>query len=163
MSMADKARIEQALDDLDEYRSDGEDVSDNLQWVAEFHKVPIEHLKKRAESKWGAPIETDRIRNADFFEAVEKRIAQQEQKQKNNSEILAKAGERASEVWVACMPDGEPDWAYCANKFLEKHAVVDEQLVQLIRDRFRLAGKNYSQSRMLYQGMKRLFLYAPNN
>ena len=69
--MAERARIVEAMLELKERRDAGELVHVILPEIAEDHAVAVDALTRLAEKSWGAPLETDRERHAEYFRLVE--------------------------------------------------------------------------------------------
>ena len=145
-----RPRISEAFDELSGYRDEGEDVVDNLELVAEFHSVAVIKLRELAELKWGAPIETDRERNADHFEAAARRNAERAEANAYRTETIRKAKDAAIEVWNNCCPNGEPDWGSCAKRFLSSKKLENVSLRQEITEIFFKVGKDFQKSVSLY-------------
>jgi hypothetical protein len=146
-----KPRIMQALEELSGYRDDGEDVIDNLELVAHFHSVPMDKLKELAEQVWGGPLETDRERNADHFEAAARRLTEQAEAQAYRDNTVRKAKEAAIDVWDNCCPNGEPDWGYCAKRFLSSNKVEGASLRIEVTELFQRVGGDFRKSAALYR------------
>ena len=150
MADQNQSRISEAIAELSGYRDDGEDPIDNLELVAAFHSVPVNKLRDLAESKWGAPLETDRERNADHFKTAEQRNAESAQAHVHRNEVLGKAKYSAVEIWGNCCPNGEPDWSYCAKRFLSLNKINEVSLREEIIELFLKIGKDFQKSVSLY-------------
>ena len=151
MTDSGRSRISQAIEELSAYRDEGEDVVDNLEFVASFHSVSIGKLRELAEERWGGPLETDRARNAAHFEAAARRLAEQASALAHHRETIQRAKEAAIEVWEKCCPDGEPDWDYCAKRFLSLNKVKEASLRLEISDLFQKIGRDFRSASALYR------------
>jgi len=64
--------------------------------------------------------------------------------------VQAAANEWAQGVWRNCEPDGEPDWDYCCNRFLQAYGAQKEDLRIAARRIFSAIGKRYETARSDY-------------
>ena len=147
----DRSRISEAFEELSGYRDDGEDVIHNLELVATFHRVPVGKLREMAEQRWGAPLETDRERNADHFEVAARRLAEQADAHAYRDDTIRKAKEAAIDVWDNCCPNGEPDWDYCAKRFLSSNKIEGASLRIEVTELFQRVGGDFRKSAALYR------------
>jgi hypothetical protein len=68
-------------------------VAEIISDVATEYNVSADELEKRAEASWGAPLETDKERNASHFEFIEKK-----------PEIARRAREATRKLWELAKP-----------------------------------------------------------
>ena len=139
------------MEELVERRNDGEDIAPALEDLAEAYDVKVEHLKARAEEVFGAPIETDTVRNRAHFDAVTLRQEEAGAKEKYRQQVLAAARKAAANTWYHCVPDGEPDWQICCKKFLTAQSVIDQPLTDEISRFFRNVERDFSAARGAYR------------
>jgi hypothetical protein len=151
MADEDRSRIREAFEELVGYRDDGEDVMDNLELVAAFHRVPVGKLRELAELRWGAPLDTDRQRNADHFEVAARRLVEQANAHAYRDDTIRKAKEAAIDVWDDCCPNGEPDWVYCAKRFLSANKIEGASLRIEVTELFQRVGSDFRKSAALYR------------
>jgi hypothetical protein len=147
---ADRSRLSEAFDELSSYRDDGENVMDNLELVADYHSVPVHKLREVAERLWGSPLETDRERNAEHFERATRRNQKRAEAHAYRNEVLRNAKDAAIDVWISCSPNGAPDWAYCAKRFISMNKIEDGGMRQEISDMFLMIGKDFEKAVSLY-------------
>ena len=150
MQDGDRSRISEAFDELAGYRDDGENVIDNLEAVATFHRVPTGKLRELAEKKWGSPLETDRERNAQHFEEAARRAAERATAHAYHVDMMFKAKQAAIGVWDSCRPNGEPDWDYCAKRFLSSNKIQNAGLRIEITNLFQSVGSDFRKASALY-------------
>jgi len=146
----ERSPISKAIDELSGYRDDGEEPIDNLELVAAFHQVPVVRLREVAEQRWGSPLETDRERNKSHYESTDRRLAEEAVARAYRDEIIEKAKAAAIDVWDHCSPSGEPDWEFCAKRFLSLNKVEGASLRIEVADLFQRVGSDFRKSVALY-------------
>lgn len=62
--------------------------------------------------------------------------------------LMAAVEQRSQEIWHACEPDGEPNWQYCCNRFLEEQGVRSAELREAARRLFTETGKRFEEARL---------------
>jgi hypothetical protein len=139
------------MEELSGYRDDGEEPIGNLELVASSHRVPVAKLREVAEQQWGSPLETDRERNKGHYEATSKRLAEEAHARAYRDEIIEKAKVAATDVWDNCCPSGEPDWDYCAKRFLSLNKVEGAGLRIEVAELFKKVGSDFRKAVALYR------------
>lgn len=121
MRAENRPRILDAMDNLSVRRDRGEDLYAILQDVAEEFEVPLSALKDRAETRWGRPLATDKVRNRAYFDF------------KSRADAMAKAArERANDLWFDMIPrGGTPNWYMSVESWINRSNIDDPALVEI--------------------------------
>jgi hypothetical protein len=143
----EKSRLEEAIEDLGEYRDCGLDVSTYLDEVARNHRISPEALRAEAEKLWNSPLEQDKIRNADYFLKLEIK----ERHQEYLESISQNAFKKCLEVWADNPPNFAIDWQQEAKKFLQGHInLTADERAKVFRI-FRDANGEHSKCKAIYK------------
>lgn len=104
-----RPRIVEAMVELADLRDAGEPVHLMISEVADAYNVPAAEVERRAVASWGAPLQTDRERNASHFAAVDDRMF-----------VINEARARANLLWHDMIPrGGKPLWFMSVKNWLD--------------------------------------------
>ena len=138
MSDLGLSRIVKAMLELKERRDAGEFVHRILEEVAIEHSVSFDELKKRAESSWGVPLETDHERHVSHFKTVQ-----------SAEEVARDAREFAKSVYEDNLPYmrehsyWDVNWERTIDSALEEVNLGDPYLERVAREEFLDAATHF--------------------
>jgi hypothetical protein len=147
----EKSRLEEAIEDLGEYRDCGLDVSSYLDEVAQTHRLSSEALRAEAEKLWNSPLEEDKIRNADYFFKLEIK----EKHQEYLEGICQNAFKKCLEMWADNPPDCAIDWKQEAKEFLAGYNNLTNNERTKIFQIFRDANGEHNKCKAIYKAFGR--------
>jgi hypothetical protein len=156
---ASKSRLQEAMEELEDWRNEGDDICEWLEYLADNHKVPLESLRAAAEKKWGAPLETDKARNASDFVA----IANRKKHEEFVRDVDQAAREHCIEIWSKNRPDAEIEWAREAEEFLKAFPGLSDNEKRPVRDFFRYVGREFWSCKAVFNRLKTARPYRLNS
>ncbi len=154
----EKSRLEEAMEELEDFRNEGHDVCDEIDYLADYYKVPLDSLRAAAEKKWGAPLETDKERNASDFIA----IANRKKHQEFIRELDEAARQHCIEIWAKNRPDAEIEWAREAEQLLKDYPDLSDTEKRPVRDFFRYVGREFWSCKAVFNRLKTARPYRAN-